>query len=312
MILAACGRLWIKLRIAGRGCGQIRIGLALVVLAGIGLGACDDSAPAKPAPEPVPAARVITLTPSATEIVAALGATGSLVGVDRYSTYPAAVDDLPEVGDFLHPSFDAILRLSPDLVIADNVQAKVVEGLAAAGIRTLVFPMQDVGDVRRALTAVGAALGKDAAARRVIADIDAHLGAARDRARRRAAAGLPAPRVLAVVDREHGGLGGLVACGPDSYLDGLLAVIGADNALATSGRYARISPEGILAARPDIIIDTTHGATAAGATAAYAPLGEVPAVRNRRIVVLSAPYFVAPGPRVTAAVSGLEKVLYGK
>src|SRR5688500_16579773 len=91
--------------------------------------------------------RVITLTPSATELAAAVGALALLVGVDEYSTYPAGVNDLPKVGSFLSPDFETIVRLKPDLVITDDVHAEVAAALGDAGIKTLMADMHSLADV---------------------------------------------------------------------------------------------------------------------------------------------------------------------
>src|SRR5690606_32243208 len=119
--------------------------LALAVLVGLAAGACRERSERAAAPEAAPR-RVVTLTPSSTELVAAIGAADRLVGVDRYSEYPPSVKDLPVVGDFLSPNVEVIVRLRPDLVVLDEVQARIAPALEAAGIDTIALPMHTIRD----------------------------------------------------------------------------------------------------------------------------------------------------------------------
>ncbi|HLL22033.1 MAG TPA: helical backbone metal receptor, partial [Kofleriaceae bacterium] len=200
----------------------------------------------KPAPAPADKPRLVTLSPSATEIVAALGATAMLVGVDDYSKFPPEVAKLPKVGSFLTPNLERIVALKPTLVIVDDVHKPAAGALRDAGLQTIECPIHSLPDVKKALASVGAKLGKADEAKRIGDDIEAALD--------RAAQARPAkrPRVLAILDREAGGLGNLVAAGPGSWLDELLAVVGGENVLAASGvRYPKLSMEEVLRAQPD-------------------------------------------------------------
>jgi iron complex transport system substrate-binding protein len=268
--------------------------------------ACSRDEPRREAPAQGRAAGapgVVTLMPSATEVMAALGATSMLIGVDDYSEYPPEVKRLPKVGAFLSPNVEAIVRLRPSLVIVDDVHAPAAAALRDAGIATVACSLHALPDVRHALRAVGARIGKAAEAERVIREIDAALDAAAARrpARR--------PRVLAVIDREAGGLGGLVAAGPGSWIDELLAVVGGDNVMLASGvRYPKISLEEVLRGQPDVILDLSYAAHAeAAARGALGPWRavDVPATRAGRVIELYRPYLVAPSPRVTQALADL-------
>jgi len=73
-------------------------------------------------------ARIVTLSPSATEIVAALGAAGDLVGVDDYSDFPASIKALPRVGSFMVPNVETIVRLKPTLVVVDAMRVLMRNG----------------------------------------------------------------------------------------------------------------------------------------------------------------------------------------
>lgn len=254
-----------------------------------------------PPPPPASGTRIVSLMPSGTEIVAALGATGSLVGVDQYSDYPPEVTKLPHVGTYLSPDLEAILRLAPTFVVVDDVHGQVAAALHDRHVETVGCAVHTLADIKACLRAVGARLGRTKEADAQVAAIDAALDAA--------AARRPArhPRVLAVIDREAGGIGGLVAAGPGSYLDELLAVVGGDNVLAGSGeRYLKIGQEEVLRARPDVILDLSFAAH--DGVAAWKSL-DVPAVASGHVVALTDPVLLRPSPRVAQALDALAKAI---
>lgn len=283
---------------------MIRIACAAVVamiVAGA-LVACD-----KPAPPVGGAARIVTLTPSATELVAALGAADALVGVDEYSTYPARVAALPKVGSFVAPNFEAIVALRPSLVVADDIHDDAAAALTGAGVPVVRLPMHALPDVEDALTKLGARLGRSAEATARREELAAAKAAAGKRLVGRGHA------VLIVIDRAPGGLDGMIAAANGTWLDELVAMTGAGNVLAGAAtRYPKLSAEEIVRTAPDTILDVSYAAdpaTAAREWAARPELASVPAIAQGRVRVLKAPYFLAPSPRMAAALTELEAAL---
>ena len=232
--------------------------------------------------------------PTGTEVVAALGSTPSLVGVDQYSEYPADVKTLPKVGTYLAPDLEAIVRLHPNFVIVDDVHGQVAAALHDRGVETVGCTAHVIADVQACLRTVGARLGRTQQATDAVNAIDAALAAARARRPARH------PRVLAIIDREPTGLGNIVAAGPGSYLDELLAAVGGDNVLAATGvRYPRIATEEVLRANPDVILDLSgHGGDA------WKDLG-LPA----KVRALTADTLRGPSPRVADALGVLATAL---
>jgi iron complex transport system substrate-binding protein len=274
------------------------LGLGLAIAMALALGGCRSRARTHGDKTP----RLVSLMPSGTEVVAALGAADLLVGVDNYSTYPPEVAKLPKVGSYLTPDLESIVRLQPTLVIVDDIHGQAANALHQAGIATIECSIQTLPDVKHALHALGARLGRAKQAAAVVAAIDATIDAA--------AAHRPArPRVLLVIDREAGGLGNLVAAGPGSWVDELLAIVGGENVLAgASVRYPKLSLEEVIRAQPDVIVDQS---SAGGGTAPWQQL-VVPAVKNGRVVALSAkaaPDLVAPSPRVRPALDALARAI---
>src|SRR5204863_305204 len=158
------------------------IGMRLAaILAAAALGGC------APAPSPAPAgppARIVSLAPSITEVVYALGAGERLVGVCAQCDYPAAVASLPRVGGYLAPSVEVTLARRPDLVIAapSPGNREAVRAIERAGVRVLVVHDRTLADLWASIRAVAGALGTPAAGERLVADVTArppHLTAGR-------------------------------------------------------------------------------------------------------------------------------------
>lgn len=272
--------------------------LGLLVLTAIGCSKDRQEPAAAPTTQ-----RLISLTPSATEVVAALGSAGLLVGVDEYSEFPPEVKALPKVGSFTTPNLEAIVRLEPTLVIVDDIHANAAGALHDARVSTVECKMHTLPDVKAALRAVGAKIGKAREAEAVVAKIEAAVETAR--------AQRPAkrPRVLMIIDREAGGLGNLIAAGTGTYVDELLAVVGGENVLAGAGvKYPKISMEEVLRAQPEIILDMSYAARGAKGLDPWRE-AVVPAVKSGRVVLLAEPFLIAPSPRVDVALAVLAKAI---
>jgi iron complex transport system substrate-binding protein len=243
--------------------------------------------------------KIITMAPSATELLVALGQTSKIIGRDQFSVTPKELQKVPVLGDFLTPNVEAIASLKPDLVVLDKSQSRAKAALQSLGVSTLSLPMHQLADVRTGLIEVGEAVGKADQARALVAEIDARVQeyAAKGHAR------VEHPTVLAIIDRDPDQLRNLIAAGPNTYLDELLTLVGARNMLSGSSvRYAQISAEQILRSSPDIIIDLSKSK---GGLAAYESIPEAAAVKNRRVHILQDPIFLSPSPRVGEALSRL-------
>jgi iron complex transport system substrate-binding protein len=247
----------------------------------------------KPAARPV---RVISLAPSLTDTVVAMGLAGRLVGVTRYDDAPE-VARLPRVGGFLDPSPEAILALRPDLVLwmADAGALPVVRRVASLGVPVLAIPVVSVADVLACARTVGAALGDPAAGDRLARSVADAVDAARRRAgaRRRT-------RVLFVVGRDP-----LVVAGPGSYPDELLRLAGGENVVDGARPWPVYPLDRAVAADPALVVDAAVEEPAA----AIHRLDAIPAVRRGAVYRLSDDAALRPGPRLALALSELERGL---
>lgn len=249
-------------------------------------------------PAPARPARVVSLAPSITDTVIALGEAGRLVGVTRYDTAPE-VKALPRVGGFLDPSPEAVLALRPDLVLwlADGGALPPVRRIAELGVPVLALPVVGVPDVLRAARRVGAALGNPEAGERLAASMETAVRRAEERA-----STLPRRRVLLVIGRDP-----LVVAGPGSYPDALLRIAGGENVVRGDRPWPIYSLERAVADDPDLVVDAAVNEPAD----AISRLSAIPAVKAGRVVRLPDDRVLRPGPELPSALSQLQAALAG-
>ncbi len=240
---------------------------------------------------------MISLAPSLTDTVIALGEAGRLVGVTRYDTAPE-VKSLPRVGGFLDPSPEAVLGLRPDLVLwlADGGALPAVRRIADLGVPVLALPVVGVPDVLRAAREIGAALGNAAAGDRLAAQLESAVRTAEARA-----GALPRRRTLLVVGRDP-----LVVAGPGSYPDALLRIAGGENVVKGERPWPIYSLERAVADDPDLVIDAAVNEPAD----AIRRLAAIPAVKAGRVVRLPDDRVLRPGPQLPAALLQLQSALH--
>ncbi len=247
-------------------------------------------------PAPAHPVRVISLAPSLTDTVVALGLAGRLVGVTRYDTAPE-VKSLPRVGGFLDPSPEAVLGLRPDLVLwlADGGAYPAVRRIADLGVPVLALPVVGVPDVLRAARQVGAALGDPASGERLAAELEAAVRAAGERA-----SALPRRRVLLVIGRDP-----LVVAGPGSYPDALLRIAGGVNVVKGERPWPIYSLERAVADDPDLVVDAAVNEP----PETIVRLSAIPAVKAGRVARLPDDRVLRPGPQLPAALAQLQSAL---
>lgn len=201
--------------------------------------------------------RVISLSPSVSEIIAGLGAFRSVVAVCRFCDYPPEVKALPRLGGWENPKLEQVVALQPNLVIMTEAQAPLIQNqLQMLGIQTLVVPSKSVEHAFTAIKRIGDALGCTDQAQSLIDHTRATLDEIRSRTKL-----LPRPRVLCVVDRVPGTLRDLYVATRGSFLEELIEIAGGEAlSPANQAGYGRMSKEAVMSLNPEIIIDMVQGA----------------------------------------------------
>ncbi len=251
-------------------------------------------------PKTVPK-RVVTVAPSVTEFVFALGAGPTVVGVTRYDDFPEAVRSLPKVGGFLDPNPEAILALRPDLVVAvpNSGNRPLLARVARLGVPVLVVPGNTLSDVFHGLRSIAEALAKKKEGVRLERSIKSGLRAIQKRVTLAAR-----PSVAFVY-----GWNPLILAGPKSFAGTLLDVVRARNIVQEGPPYPHYSVEGLIAQAPEVILDASDMETV-DTPVSRPGWKHVPAVRNRRVHPIRFSGLLRPGPRIARGAKALARLLH--
>lgn len=238
--------------------------------------------------------RIVSLAPSNTEILYALGLGDRVVGVTRYCDYPAAAKSKPKVGD-MNVSAEAVVALKPDLVLAHGcVNSSAISKLEKLGLTVFAIDPKTLKEVARDIRTVGKITARPKTADRVAASLEAAIKDVRHARARK-----PARKALVVVQSNP-----LWAAGPKTFVDEMLAIAHATNIChdARPG-FAPFSKELAISRNPDIII--TGQRSDIDFFSKAPEWRNVSAVRNKRIHVIDSDLLFRAGPRLA---QGLREV----
>jgi iron complex transport system substrate-binding protein len=245
--------------------------------------------------------RIVSLLPSLTETVCAMGQCQRLVGVDRYSNFPESVKKLPQVGGGMDPNIEAIVALRPDVVLA-ALSSRSAQRLTALGIPVFALEPKNQADVQRVIGKLGQLLElKDG--QKLWSDIEAGVNAA--------AQSIPAnrrgSRVYFEVNR------GPFGAGESSFIGEILTRLGAKNILpAALGPFPKINPELVVRENPELIMVGDANLDEMQQRPGWS---NIRALREQRICVFAreqADVLVRPGPRMAEAARIMAQCLNDK
>jgi iron complex transport system substrate-binding protein len=295
---------------------RVEARLAALLLALL-LSGCADRAPAA-APGPLsvtddlghevrlaaPARRVVTLVPSATETLVALGALDRLVGRTQHDTRPEVLA-VPSVGAMLEPSMEALLALDPDLVVvqADDKALELRERLREVGVPIFGVYARDTADVFRNVRRLGALVGRDAAADSLIGAMRAGLAEVRA-----SVAGRLTPSVLYVVWHDPP-----ITPGPETYIAQLIGVAGGRTIFPDLEQdWPMVAMEEIVRRQPDVVVMPVGGNRSHSARPILDAPGwrELRAVREGRVAEVPVDLMNRPGPYLAEAARVLRDALH--
>jgi iron complex transport system substrate-binding protein len=251
-----------------------------------------------------PARRIVSLVPSATDLVVALGGLPQLVGRTRYDRAPA-VAAVSSLGGGLDPDLEQLTALRPDLVLtwAPSRTSPLRHALIATGAAIYATPTRDTGSFYSSVAALGTLLGRDSAASALARAVRDTLAAVHA-----SVAGRPTPTVLYVVWGDPP-----MTVGPQTFVGELIRVAGGRNAFddATSD-WPVVSMEEVVRRAPDVIVlsvgeDATQGAERLQHAPGWRAL---PAVRAGHVVALPADLLERPGPALGDAARRLARAIH--
>ncbi len=235
-----------------------------------------------------PARRLVSLNPSITAILLALGGGDSLVGVDDYSSrQQPAVAHLPTVGGLFNPSLESVVALEPDVVLlVPSAQQRALRArLEALDVEVRELPNIELEQLIASIESLGALVGRSAAASARVAEIRRTWQEVT-----RASARRPRLRAVLVLQRDP-----LYVVGSGSFLDEMLRAAGTDNVAAQfPDPYPRAAVEWLIAAAPQVILDASEGGSEA--LSFWSRWPSLPAVASRRVIEVPATLVTLPGP----------------
>ena len=255
--------------------------------------------------------RIVSLVPNVTEILFAIGAGPQVVAVSTYDVEPPEVRSLPTVGALVDPDTERIIALRPDLVITYGSQADLQTQLKAVSIPFFDYRHGGLDHIMVTMRALGQRTGHVAQADKAARAIETAIEAVRKRV-----AGRPRPKTLLVFGREPGSLRNIYASAGKGFLHDMLTVAGGEDVLKDIDKEsAQVSTETILARRPDVIIELNaanrlNEADLKAVLDPWSALSSVPAVRNKRVIILTGSGLTVPGPRVIDGIERMSRALH--
>ncbi len=253
--------------------------------------------------------RIVSLSPNLTHIIYALGDLDKVVGVTLYSDFPPKAKDLPSVGGWINPNYEAILALRPDLVILMKDQDTIFgANIRALGLKTLVTDSNDsVSDILKTITYLGEVLGREEEAKRLVADMKSSL----DRIGRMTK-GAPRKKVLLVVGRSPGTLEDIYVIGRNNYINELIELAGGENAVENTRLSIKITKEAVLTLDPDVIIEINHEKfnKESEILGIWGTLSQSRAVREGQVYILPSTVILHPSQTIVEGAEVLTGVLH--
>lgn len=251
-----------------------------------------------------PARRIISLVPSATETLIAIGAEHDLVGRTRYDT-ASSLASVPSVGGGIDPSIETIVGLKPDLVIAwaTDKRGTLRQKLAESGVPTFVMSAEDTTDIFRNVAHLGRLTGRDSAASAVAASVRATLDAVRA-----SVAGKPTPSVIYVVFPDPP-----MTAGPQTFIGQLLSLAGGRSIFpATDKNWPNVALEEIVKRDPDLVIVPVADATENTLERFRKLTGwrSLRAVKEGHVVPVSADLLSRPSPAIAQSALALRAAIH--
>lgn len=258
--------------------------------------------------------RIVSTTPSITDMLFALGLGDRVVGVTTFCRYPDAAKAVAKVGDYIHPNLEVIVSLRPDIVFIQENPVNLAAKLRTLRLNVIELRHRSVRDIYDSLGIIGDATGAPEQAQRVAAEIRSELSQIRQRTE-----ALPKRRMMFLIGRAPNAIEAMFAVGQASYLNELIAIAGGTNVFADAGApYPKVSLEEVLAKDPEVIIDMGDMANTVnvsdehkrGVVRLWQRYSSLSAVRRGAVFAVASDIFVVPGTRMVDAAREFARMLH--
>ncbi len=251
--------------------------------------------------------RIVSLSPSITEVLFVLGAGDQVVGVTPFCDFPEQAKGLTQVGGFYDPNIEVITSLRPSLIIVPGEHSILKKDLSLGNARILKVKQETIAEDKESILIIGKAIGRAEKAKFVVRDITDRLRMTADKYRVSSS-----PKVLVVVGG-HTSLEAVHVAGEQTFYNELIGLLGADNAYSGPVEFPKISAESLLLLNPDIIIDLIPDENPENnikknkILKIWQTLPKLKAVESNKVFVWGEEYLVNPGPRVPMILEKFAK-----
>lgn len=250
-----------------------------------------------------PAVRIVSLAPSTTELLFALGLADKIVGVTEFCNYPALAQTKEKVGGFGPPSIEKIVSLNPDLVVAASLHQAVVEQLEQLNIPVIAVNPTNMAQVIANALLLGKATGATREAQTIEQDFTTAMREVEQKTRGLAEGSRP----LVYFEIWHDPI---TSAGPNTFIHELITRAGGINLAANAAsNFPVLSLEEILAQKPAVMF-RGHGAETVEAIKQRPNWETVPALANNRVYLVDEDIILRPGPRLTLGLREMARLLH--
>lgn len=257
--------------------------------------------------------RIVSLAPSNTEILFAIGAGDRVVGVTDYCNYPPEVvekkksGELVSIGGYTTVNIERVVSLKPDLVVASYGNGiETIETLRRLGVNVIAFDPKTIQDVMRDIVLIGRATGREDEARELVRKMLNRIENVTERVK-----GEPRVRVAHILWHDP-----IWVSGRNTFIDEVITLAGGENVFNFDG-WRVVSLEDLITANPDVIIVSSGSGMGGGRDVVYEwithdeRLKDLSAVKNGRVYVVDADIISRPSYRLADAVEIIAKLLHG-
>jgi len=249
--------------------------------------------------------RIVSLAPSVTETLFALGAGDQIVGICTFCDFPQGVKRIKRVGSYSTPNVEVIITQAPDLVIGVPPNSPAaISALQRAGIRVIVVQVDTVAQVETAIRIIAREVGRESAGERLLSDIQQKIAAIQTRL-----TGAPQRRVLMLVGQNP-----LIAVGSGIFLNELISLAhGVNIASGTGQQWPHLSLEFAVANQPEVIIDGSMGSEEKDRGRQFSMwqnFPELPAVKEQRVYGGGSYLLLRPGPRLAEGFEEIARFIH--
>jgi iron complex transport system substrate-binding protein len=252
--------------------------------------------------------RIVSIAPSNTEILFALGLGERIVGVTKFCNYPPEATEKPEVGDFNSPNIEEVVAMAPDLILAANIHKdKVIPQLEAKGLTVFALSPKTVDEVLEAITLIGKITGKDKAAADLVKNMRSRIKAVTDKTGKLSE--VQKPRVFYAVWHDP-----LMTAGSETFIDELIYKAGGINIAHDLKDYADISLETVIVANPEVMVAGVGMGEGEDLPLQFITkeerLQDTEARQNNRIYSINTDLVGRPGPRIVDALEEFARIIH--